>query len=178
MVFDNMRFQIASILFLSIMCITYVRYTKLPIMSTKCFSMMLVSTLICEIMDLTTVFTISHMDSLPSWVNLIAHQIFIGMLDVSIYFLFLYLFILGKHQKRPSGKQYFLISIPILVAIAMVMMGSINFVCNENGVYSYGSMPTTVYIVAAVYLSGMLIMTLFPGHFSFSRQSKVYIWIA
>ncbi|HOO80354.1 MAG TPA: hypothetical protein PLQ04_08220, partial [Lachnospiraceae bacterium] len=62
--------------------------------------MMLVSTLICEIMDLTTVFTISHMDSLPSWVNLIAHQIFIGMLDVSIYFLFLYLFILGKHQKR------------------------------------------------------------------------------
>ena len=156
----NCRFQIAAILFLFIILFDYARHKKIPLLSTRFFSIYLAFVTINLFSDLTTVYTISHMDTIPLWVNRLAHQVFIGSLNACTLCLYFYVSILGRNQKRHSLKKTFIRLIPFVIAMIAVVFGSLHYYSNHATVaYSHGTMANTVYITSALYLVLILVNT-------------------
>lgn len=149
----NIRFQIAAAFFLLIILYDYIRSSKLPLLSTRFFSLMMMFATINLVADMCTVYTITHLDTVPAWLNRFAHQIFIGSLDCVIVSLFFYVSILGKNQKRHDIWHNLIRLLPLIVALVMVVVGDLEYHVEGNRVYSTGLMATTVYCSVALYMA-------------------------
>lgn len=148
----DFKFQIASMAVMAIIVIAYFINEKLPLMSTKIFSaFMIVSA--CELFfDMATVYTINHLDSVSPMVNRLFHQFFIGSLDVAIYLLYLYVVMHTNHQKRMPLWEIGLRSVPLAIAMLMVVFAPLYYNVESKIHYSYGPMATTVYVSIAIYI--------------------------
>lgn len=140
------KFQIAALTVLVIVLINFYRSRKLPLMSTKIFRVFLIVSFLNLLFDVSTVYTITHMDIIAPWINRLAHQLFIGSLDLVAFLLFLYVNILANNQKRPPFIKLIAMSIPFVFAVFMVLFGSLEYHVGEDGIYSYGPMAMTVYL--------------------------------
>lgn len=170
----NCRFQVAALCIFVIVLFFYARYRKLPSLSTKCFKATYAFALVNVIFDILTVYTVTHVDTVPEWLNRLLHQFFIGTLNATMYCFFLYVFIKGTKQRHPSRLQLFAITIPLLVSLGAIVFGDINYVSNERGLYSYGLMPYTVYFIAVLYQIASVVVTFIP-YFKFAPNDKISI---
>lgn len=149
----NVRLQIASLVFLIIILFNYIRTNKLPLLSTKFFSLFLISSTVNLFADIATVYTITHMDSVPVWLNRMVHQVFILSLNLGIVGLFFYVSVLGKNQKRYTLKSIVIRLIPFLFSFVMTLFAPLYYHNDGVNAYSYGPMAITVYFSVAIYLS-------------------------
>ncbi len=148
----NSRFQIASICFFLIIVFIYAKNKKLPLLSTKYFSVMFVSEGVYLLCDLASVYTISHMDTVPAWVNRTVHQFFFISLEMSVISLYLYVSILQKEQKRFHLKQVLLGMFPFVVSLIAVIFLPIYYENSEQGMYSYGPSVIVLYFALTYYI--------------------------
>ena len=86
------------------------------------------------------------------WVNKLCHQLFIGSVILAIFFNYMYVILLANDQKRMKKKELWLVLLPLLVSLAVIAIGRIDYSVTPEGVYSYGPMVYTVYICGIVYL--------------------------
>lgn len=180
----NIRLQIAAIVIFIIMVIDFIRSKKLNIYSTKAFAWLLGFSGINLVFDVITVYTISHLDDVPGWINRFCHQVFIGSLDVLILSLYFYVHALCKKQERIK-KNWIggLILLPFFFSMIMVVFGPLKYHISEEAVYSYGLMADTVSISVAFYM-GLSIAELIRYRKTFSLSNFVSItlgislWIA
>lgn len=166
----NVRFQIASILFVVLMLMNFLMYEKLPLLSTKFFAIALFGVFLELIFDITTVYTLTNIDKVAPWQNRLAHQLFIAGMDALIFSLFFYIKILADGQKRPSLLQKLICVAPLFISLLVIIFGDLSYVVNEKGIYSYGSVATTIYISAAIYLIASIIITF--GHNELEQNSR------
>ena len=89
--FVNIRFQIAAICFLAMIVFSYVRMQKLALWSTRVFNRILIGTGVNLILDVVTVYTITHMDTVPAWVNDLCHRAFVFSLVNVMVAIYLYM---------------------------------------------------------------------------------------
>ena len=73
----NIRFQIAAICFFAVIVFSYIRIQKLSLWSTRMFHLVMAATGVNLIFDVITVYTITHMDTVPAWINDICHRLFV-----------------------------------------------------------------------------------------------------
>lgn len=168
----NTRFQIAAILMLLVLIFDYMRNKHLKLFSTKCFRCMLVATGFNLIFDIITVYTISHMDTVPQSVNRVFHQLFIMSVIVNVFIAFFYIFVLANDQKRLGSRKMMLALIPMIIAIVMVIFGKLNYHVGATTVYSYGPMAYTVYACGFIYFILALAET-FNIHNSLRRNQRI-----
>ena len=143
---ENIRFQISAILVLIIILVVYGRSKKLPLVSKKWFTVLLISTCANMVFDLLSVYSISHLDLVSPDLRLLCHQLFIGTLNLSIMCLYFYIAYLGKHEQKPTFMQFFIRTLPFIVATAYVFFGEIYYTHNGDTLYSYGPMVTALYV--------------------------------
>ncbi|MBE6839095.1 MAG: EAL domain-containing protein [Ruminococcus sp.] len=157
-VLSSIRFQLASLCFMAVVIFDYVRSEKPKISTTKFFTVMLTSATLYLMTDIATVFTLFyHKESL---INRITHQAFIILLITTIFLTALYVEILGNGDLRRVNKPALAaISVPYFVAVGFALFGDINFVLDENGLYSYGNMVSALYSAIAFYIIEMFIET-------------------
>ena len=106
MALNNMRFQIAAMMFLLIMIIFYSKGKKLPKLSTRWFSIMLGVTAINILFDMVTVYTIWNLDSVPIWFTRLSHQIVIASLNTIMFFkLKFFMHLADRCQVRYNGQN-------------------------------------------------------------------------
>ncbi len=172
--FVNIRFQIAAICFFVIILFSYVRMHKLSSWSTRMFNRVLIGTSVNLVFDIITVYTITHMDTVPAWVNDICHRIFVFTLVSVMLALYFYVEAVGRKQKRFSRKELFLRLVPYYAAIGLILLGDIQYYCEADGVYSYGLMPSAVYFIAAIYTIAVPVSA---WHFNKSLQKERLITI-
>lgn len=153
----NSRFQIAAILFLLVIIYDYLKNRKLPVYSIKFFSGMLIFTSINLVADIASVYTITHMDEVPGWLNRFTHQVFIGSLNMCIVLLYFYVSTLGKNQKRYNKVRVLIRLIPFMIAMLLVIVGDLKYYNDGVTAYSYGLMATTVYASIVVYMLFVII---------------------
>ena len=146
--FVNIRFQIAAICFLAIILFRYIRMQKLVSWSTRMFNCVLVGTCINLALDITTVYTITHMDTVPAGLNDWCHRLFVFFLVRVMVALYLYIEAIGRKQRRFTWKQMLPRFIPYYAAIGVILFGEIKYYCGPDGAYSYGLMPSAVYPLA------------------------------
>ncbi len=150
--FNDIRFQIAAICFLSIIIYSYKKMKKLRLYSTFWFNTMLVISSVNMIFDIITVYTVTHVTEVSAVLNDVCHRIFIFTLACLVVALYFYIEAIGRQQQRFTNKQLLLRLLPFIAALGMVIFGDVDYYCEEDGAYSYGTMPSTIYIIVAVYM--------------------------
>ena len=146
------RTQIVSLAVVLTILFNFFRNKRMPFLSTKLFTtyISLVATNI--VFELFSLYTLLHMEQVSPWLNRFSHQLYIGTLDLTIFFLYLYVDVKEREQKRYEWKELLLRMLPLLVALMMVFVGGLEYYVGEDGAYSYGPMAITVYLSIAIYL--------------------------
>lgn len=173
----NTRLQIAAICFFSIIIFDYLRNKKLPLLSTKCFSAMLVFAGFNLCFDIITVFTITHMSVVPPFLNRLSHQLFIGTLIIMVVFLYMYVEILGHEQKRVKARKLLLTLIPFAISIFALIFGKLDYFVTDKAAYSYGPMANLVYISVAIY-SVLILWDTFKYQNNLKKEKRLGIRFA
>lgn len=149
--------QLFSSTIILILLYHYLRMTKLPLRSTKIFSVFLVLTSLCLIMDICTLTLLYNMEEASEFVLRLSHQIFIGLINAVIFCLFFYvksLLDIG-HDKWHQKILYFA---PFILSMIVIVIAPIEYHIGSDGRYSYGVMANTVYINCAYYILQILIL--------------------
>ena len=173
------RTQIVSLAVVVTIIFNFFRNKRMPFLSTKLFAAFLASAGFNIVFELCSLYTLLHMETVMPWLNRVAHQLFIGTLDLTIFFLYLYVDVKEREQRRYAAKELFLRMVPLLIAFIMVLFGGIHYYVGEDGMYSYGTMALTIYISVAVYMC-MIIVRLFKKKSCFvpHERSTITIGIA
>ncbi len=154
----SFKFQILAICILLVILIDYLFSKRLPLISTKAFTLFWSASFVNLLGDIASYYTLTHIDTVPEWLNRLTHQIFIGSLDAMVYLLFIYVCFLSGAQKRLPKLLILGFGLPFLVAIAFAMFAPIYYVNNEHGSYSYGPMVNVFYISIAIYIISIFIL--------------------
>lgn len=182
MVIYDFKYQIASIMVILILLINYLKNKKLPLLSTKCFFVFLVTSIINLIADMATVYALNNYWRISGGLLRLYHQIFVGSLNLLAFSLYLYVCFLDNGQKRFKFKDLLPRVLPLLFAVCMVVFAPIYYHVSYGVYYSYGPMPNTVYVSAAVYVTLILIQVNRKScHLSVDTRRSinlgVFIWI-
>ncbi|MDD2958507.1 MAG: EAL domain-containing protein [Lachnospiraceae bacterium] len=163
--------QIVSLAVILAIVITFFENRRLPLLSTRLFTGFILLALFNILSEFSTLYTIYRIDQIEPWKNRLCHQCFIGSLDLMIFFLFLYVDVKSRQQKRYSLKQAMLRLGPVCAATVMVIFGQLNYYIGTDGRYSYGVMAMTVYCSIAVYVL-LIMVQLFRGQKWFEKNEK------
>lgn len=150
--FNNIRFQIAAAAVLIIIIFDYLRNPHLKLMSTNAFRAMLICTVCNLMLDISTVYTVTHLDTVPPQLNRFLHQLFIASVIMVLFFNFLYVLILNRNQERLTKRTFGAVIAPLAVAAAVIIAGRLEFFASDKGAYSYGLMADMVYVCGLIYL--------------------------
>lgn len=155
----NIRFQIAAVCFLAIIIFSYIRMKKLELYSTRCFNCMLVICAVNMVFDISTVYTITHMDTVTAWVNDLCHRLFILSLVLMMVSLYFYIEAIGQHQKRMSIQRTVFRLIPFFIALVLIIIGKIQYYVGEDGAYSFGTLSAVIYLIIINYMIIIFVRT-------------------
>ncbi len=174
---QNTRFQIAAICILAVVLFDYARRKRLNLRSTRFFSAMLIIAAVNLLFDLVTVYTISHQDVVPDWLNRLCHQVFIGSLDTLAYCLFLYVALLSRKQRRLPRWFLALMSLPYLASLALILFGPLYYHFEGADGYSYGPMANSIFLCLSAYI---ITIDVYLLHYrrEFSRRKLMTIVVA
>ena len=145
--FYNIRFQIAAAAVLIIIIFDYLRNPHLKLMSTNAFRAMLICTVCNLMLDISTVYTVTHLDTVPPQLNRFLHQLFIASVIMVLFFNFLYVLILNRNQERLTKRTFGAVIAPLAISAAVIIAGKLEFFASDKGAYSYGPMADMVYVL-------------------------------
>lgn len=147
----EIRFQIASVCFYLIIASQFFMERRLPTVTNKIFRAMIIVCGLNLLFDISTVCSLHYYEKIPSWLNRMLHQLFIGSLDLFIALLCLFVISL-VHDLRYHAKRHILMFVPFVISIIVIIFGELDYYIGEDVKYSYGMMANTVYISVALYL--------------------------
>lgn len=168
--------QIVALVVVLTILFNFFRNKRMPFLSTKMFSNYILVTFFNLLFEIFSLYTLLHMDVVPEVLNRFAHQLFIGTLDLSIFFLYVYVDIKVREQKRYSVKELIIRILPLVFAMVMVVFGDLQYYKGTDGVYSYGTMAMTVYLSVIIYIS-LIIICLFVKRNRFGKQERSTILV-
>lgn len=122
-----MKTSLVCLLLIAYMGLFYYFNKHLPIKSTRIFSYYC-SAAILTVFDLITLYTVNHMDNIPSVINVGAHIIYLLAINTTIFLNFLYLRSLLENQLRISGIKWRLQSFPFWVTSFLVLILPLGYV--------------------------------------------------
>lgn len=179
MYFDIVKLQIASACFLFLIVCEYFNYKKLPLLSTKCFTGMLITSIVNLLFDFITAYTILHLDTFNVGLNRALNTMYYMSFIVMIIFLYMYINFFGREQKREN--RYVLIAklIPGIVGSIVLCFCNPKYYYDGNIVYTYGISVQITGIICFIYVC----MTYFDLFYHKSLSSKlikvcigVFLW--
>lgn len=144
--------QIASSIFMITILINYFRQKRLPILSTKIFTIFILVSLSNLIFEYLTLYTINNLDNVSAIINRLCHQFFIGSIDCIISLLFFYVDIRSRKQKKYNYKELIIRIFPMILTLLAIIFGPLHYYIGEDGYYSYGFMANTIFINVIVYM--------------------------
>ena len=169
--------QIASLCIMLTIAFNFFRHKRLPLRSTTFFACFIVFGIFNIIVEFGTLYTITHLDTVPSWLNRLVHQLFIGTIDIIIMMLFLYIDLKARKQQKYNKTQIIIRIIPVIITFFLIVFGDLKYYVGEDGYYSYGFMANTIYTFMVIYLILTLIIV-FKNKRIFSNQEKLMIFLA
>lgn len=149
--------QIVSLGVIIVIIINYYRSKKMPLISTRVFTAFLWVSFFNIVFEFCTLTTIGRLDEIPE-LNRLAHQFFIGSIDILVFLLFIYVDLKSRTQKRYSAGQLLLRTLPLILSLTVVAIGKLYYSTDPNAPYSYGPMAITVYASVALYVSVIAIL--------------------
>ena len=150
----NIRFQLAALIFVAVILFDFLRSKKIPTVANKKFRVVIICTVINLFCDITTVYTITHMDTVPDTVNIIAHRALYISIAAVVQSFYKYICALDSDKGTENKIVSALCNLPFAAAVASALFLKIYFVCdNEKYAYSQGAA-----VVAMFFFVGILLL--------------------
>ena len=148
----NIRFQLAALIFVAVILFDFLRSKKIPTVANKKFRVVIICTVINLFCDITTVYTITHMDTVPDTVNKIAHRALYISIAAVVQSFYKYICALDSDKGTENKIVSALCNLPFAAAVASALFLKIYFVC-DNDAYSQGAA-----VVAMFFFVGILLL--------------------
>ena len=146
------RIEIACFLVLAFLAAMYFSAPREHTKIHKCFSKLLIYSMLNLILDATTIYTVNHLQTIPGLLNDLLHRLFIGDIVLVSYLTYDYILLLIKDETNKQieiPKFTKLLLVAVLIAIAFL---PIDYIQTETGNYSHGPAVYTAYGCMAVFL--------------------------
>ena len=146
------RMEIACFLVLAFLAAMYFSAPREHTKIHKCFSKLLIYSMLNLILDATTIYTVNHLQTIPGLLNDLLHRLFIGDIVLVSYLTYDYILLLIKDETNKQieiPKFIKLLLITVLIAITFL---PVDYIQTEKGNYSYGPAVYTAYGCMAVFL--------------------------
>ena len=169
----DIRFQLAAAVFLIILIVKYISGRRLPILPARVFTALLFTCCLNLIFDISTVYTVTHLDSVSPLLNEILHRGFFIVLDTLGLLDYIYVLSLGHRKKLFSAKTipFFL---PYVLSIVYTCFGEIYYHVEPQHAYSYGPPVFVIFGCVAFYML-MAIITAIITPLSNEKRRAVII---
>lgn len=115
----------------------------------------------CLLLDVITVYTVNHLESVDQTLNLVLHGMFLSAIDALVFILFLY--ILSVTNRFPKEKkQRVFIYLPFVINIIVVVysLPSLEYRAGKYSNYSMGLSAYTCYAMVGIYVLATLVILL------------------
>lgn len=136
----DVRLLVVTILFFTIIFYDFLRNKKLPLLSNKCFALMLSFTAVNLVFNVLKLYATVNADVFIPLVNRIFSQVFYGSMIMIVVSLFWYVEILGNNQKRMKWKKVLGSMLPLAFSLVMIGIGDLNYELHNQQLYAQGSM--------------------------------------
>lgn len=146
------RMEIACFLVLAFLAAMYFSAPREHTKIHKCFSKLLIYSMLNLILDATTIYTVNHLQTIPGLLNDLLHRLFIGDIVLVSYLTYDYILLLIKDETNKQieiPKFTKLLLVAVLIAIAFL---PIDYIQTETGNYFHGPAVYTAYGCMAVFL--------------------------
>ncbi len=147
-----LRMEIALFLVMAFVASVYFSAGRKSTPLHRTFSVLLVVVLIHLLLDGVTVYTVHHLESVPSFLNDAVHRLFLGSMVLVIYLFYQYIAILVEEETgKPRRLDW-----PARVFLAVAELGNfllpISYTVTPEGNYSSGLYMLVPYGAVAFYL--------------------------
>lgn len=178
----NLGIQIVSFGVMLTIAVIYFLNKHIKLLSTRIYTLYLSVSLIYSVFEGCTIYTLYHIDTIDPFINRLAHQLFIGSLVLILMFLFIYIDILTRKQKRYKPIELIVRILPALLSLVMTAFGRIDYHIGSDGRYSYGPVVSMLYACLAVYVLWTIITVIrrrksVPSHIMFTALCGISGWI-
>ena len=156
-----LRMEIALFLVLAFVAFIYFSAEKKYTQLHKTFSALLVVVLIHLVFDGITVYTVNHLDTVPTLLNDTFHRLFIGTMLLIFFLFYQYIAILVEEETGKPRRLDPAARIYLLIAELGDMLLPIHYAVTPQGNYSDGIHVTFCYLSVAFYFllgTGLLLM--------------------
>lgn len=144
--------QFACLIIVLYLGMYYRRRKKLPTYSSKLFGRLCRCGIVNLIFDMVTVYTVNHMDYVPSWFNDFSHRLFIFTINMFMYLVCKYIIHLVEQHTRVSKNLKSILLIPLITAMVIVMGTKMEYQIGVVTNYATGLSLHTCYISVVIYL--------------------------
>ena len=145
------RLLIVNILFFGVIFVDYLRNKKLPLLSNKCFSVMLYCTAVNLVFNILKIYAIVHTETVTPPVSRFCNQVFYLTLILVVVALYWYVEILGNQQKRVKFKKLAKRMLPFGLALLLIGYGDLNYYYDDSQIYASGSMAIAFQVTVIFY---------------------------
>lgn len=150
------KLQIGCIILLSLIFILYEGDKRKlgNIKKVSVFECMLVTSLVNLVLDLSTVYTVNHLETVSPLVNKLLHLGFLISIDAVIFIFFYYILTVTDWIHEQDRMHRFWIWIPLLLncVIAVVNINTLEYRVGKMSNYSMGISAYTCFITAFAYV--------------------------
>ena len=137
---SDIELLVVTILFFTIIFLDFLRNKKLPLLSNKCFTLMLYFTAVNLVFNILKIYATVSVDVFTPLLSRLFNQVFYGTLIMIVVSLFWYVEILGNNQKRMKWKKVLGSMLPLAFSLVMIIFGDLNYELHDQQMYAHGSM--------------------------------------
>ena len=141
------------------------------------FSALILATLTQLCLDITTNYTVNHLEEVSPMVNRLAHNFFLSFLIIIFFITYKYLRMMIKEEFGTTVTKFKGSCIPMVMAIVGVFVLPLYYMETPHGNYSYGPAATMVYLGVAIYVI-FIVKNLFKYRKQLPRKKQRAIMIA
>lgn len=151
MYIDSFKIQIAVTLFLVIIISEYIKSKKLPLFSTKIFYLFLCSIGLNLVFDYATTSALNHIEEVPLFfIHFFYALYYITFMGINM-FLYFYINIISKKEKRDLPSIYLLKILPFLFGAILAIVLRADYFFDGSIGYSYGTPVASTIFVCSIY---------------------------
>ena len=173
--FDQIIFQLISAVFIIVLEVVYFCRRKLPFLSTRYFSLMMIFAVLYIVLDIISAYCIVYINKVPYHFTKLMHQLFVISMNSILLSIYLYVDIFNREDRRTSNIEVTIAAVIYVASIIFVMFGNIYYCRTSRGVYSYGSIPTSSYVISIIYVFCTIIKSLRVSITSYFHPKQKYI---
>lgn len=144
--------------------------------SSKCFSILLVTTFFQLIFDICSVYTVNHLNTVSAITNRIIHIFYMGLMLIIFYTAYKYIETIIKEEIGKNIKHYQFTIIPLIITILGVIFLPLSYIESKRSNYSYGPAAFMTYLGVAIYLFMIIRLMVQYGKLLPTKKKKaIYI---